>query len=218
MNKKIFLLAMILFTSLTSCQKELIKIDYNEFTMMFPPDECDGINICNYQKDVDGFTICLVSVESVISTCYTQSKTYYVPYSIAPYAKSMNLKGYDNGIRLIIVKFKVVEDFYSKNNENLSFYYQFYLNISSTKIYEFSLLYNFFSNIDKMLLYFETNKLVDREFYTADTSQNSIIFENCHYNALPSYRRLMPFINDKLDFNFYTNTLGEIPDEYTKYY
>lgn len=218
MKKKYLLTSLFLLATLSSCQNELVKYEFNEFLGYGKDENCDFTDIINYYgapKTSDNHTtLCLLKINKVDNQIYMQTETEFYPdYSIHE-NKYTSLKGYDNGIRLIVLNCTVIEDYYSKGQENRTINVPFYLNYSYNQTYDFDKVYSFFSSFNKMIYHLNSDYLKDSNLFLANKNQKIVTFNNLAQFAKISYKNLMSITDDKLDINKYEENFNAVSDNY----
>jgi len=217
MNKKILSL-LLLPQLLFSCTKELTLYLDNEFNTI--PSFCTQSDILEFYKNKENYTLSLVKIESIDNNTYMQSYTTYCSDNeIDPNTGYLSLKGYDNQIRILMIKCKIIKDYYVKGTNDLTINIPFYLNYSSNSYYKKEDIITFFNSFDKMLFYFNINKIEERTYFENNISQKEVNFSNCYKDTLLHYNYFMPVTNDKLDISKYNSQIifDNVYGNYTDY-
>lgn len=217
MNKKIILLLAML-PLLFSCTTEL-KIHYsNEFNSS-KPFECFQNDILNFYRNTDTKTLSLVKIENVDNNIYMQFQTERCTDEEKDANTGyMSLKGYDNNIRLMMVKCKVIKDYYSKGTDGYELIIPFYLNKFDTNFYDSDEIISFFNSFDKMLFYFDFDYLKDRTYFENTINQKEVFFSNCYFDIKPHFNYLMPILNNKLNIDKYNSVIAyKVTGNYEEY-
>lgn len=217
MKKKIItILAM--FPLLFSCNNELKVYETNEFNIS-KPSFCFQDDILYFYKNIDTKTLTLVEIENVDNNVYMQSQTEWCSdIDKDPNTGYMSLKGYDNNIRIVMIKCKVLKDYYSKGTEGFEINVPFYLNRCSVEYYDLDAIISFFNSFDKMLLYFDIDYLEDKVYFENTSKQKEILFTNCNLDRELHFNYFMPIPNNKLDIDKYNSVIEyEIRGNYEEY-
>lgn len=116
-----------------------------------------------------------------------------------------------SGLKAINIECELIEDIYKIETENKTINFLYYLNYDCGKSFDFSTVFNFFNDLDKVVIFYETSNVTNgfqREELTFSGNDSNKLFSNDILTV--TYLNALPLKEDKINWNSYNENIVRV--------
>ncbi len=113
-----------------------------------------------------------------------------------------------SGLKAINIECQLIEDIYQLETENRTINFLYYLNYECGKTYDFSTVFNFFNDLDKVVIFYKTSNVTSGfqwEDLTFNGNDSNKFFSNDILTA--TYLNALPIKDNKIYWNSYNENI-----------